>query len=696
MAPYLSSAAAPTVVQRSVCPHDCPDTCALLVQVRDGQVVKVEGDPRHPVTQGFLCAKVNHYPERLTSRDRLLEPQKRVGAKGEGRFARISWDEAVTTIAARFRAAAAEFGPESILPYSYAGNEGVLANMSMDRRFFHRLGASLLDRTICTTAGRAAYNATMGEALSIDPELIPHARLLITWGANPLSTNIHYLPFWQKARENGAFTIDINVHRTRMSDASHLFLQPNPGTDAALALGLMHLIVRDGLHDVEFLRQATVGFEALEVRLKEYPPERTARITGIGVAVLEQVARRYATTRPALIRLGTGLQRQSNGGQTHRAIAVLPALVGAWRDLGGGICGSNAAAAPLNLAALHRPDLMQGRPRTINMVELARVLHEAQPPIAAMFVYNSNPLAVAPNQNRVLAGLRRQDLFLAVHEQMMTETARYADILLPATMMVEHADLYKSYWHPYLMLGEKVVEPPGECKSNMEVFRLLARAMGFDEPAFRDSDEDLIRQALAGTQPRLRGVSLERLRQEGWVKLEIGPTPFAAGAPRTPSGKIELYSAALEGQGRDPLPGYEPPAEGAERTPELIARYPLRLVNSSAKHFCNSSFANLPTMLRKAQRPVLQLNPVDAAARGIADGDLVRVFNDRGECRLYAQVGERTKPGVAMAFKTWWSAHCPEGANINRLTSERLADLGGGATYYTNLVEVERAGAEAS
>ncbi|MBI3090823.1 MAG: molybdopterin oxidoreductase family protein [Candidatus Tectomicrobia bacterium] len=691
MATVTGSDKLSTRIMHSVCPHDCPDTCALLVHVRDGKVVKVEGDPTHPMTQGFLCAKLTHYPERLYSTDRLLYPMQRVGPKGEGRFARVSWEEAIAAIAARISQAAARFGPESILPYSYCGTEGVLANMSMDRRFFHRLGASLLNRTICAGAGKVAYDATMGEAVSVDPELVGRARLLINWGGNPLSTSIHFIPAWRQARRNGAVTIDINVHRTKMSDEADLFLQPRPGTDAALALGLMHLIVRDGLHDEEYLRSATVGFEALAIRLKDYPPERVTAITGIAAPLLARLARLYATTHPALIRLGTGLQRHSNGGATHRAVLALPALTGAWRHVGGGLLAVNSEAAPLNLAALQRPDFMPRRPRTINMVELGRVLAEAEPPVKVLVVYNSNPLAAAPNQNRVLAGLRRDDLFIAVHEQFMTETARYADILLPATMMVEHTDLYRSNRHQYLMLGEQVVEPPGECKSNMELFRLLAQAMGFTEAAFSDRDEELIRQALASPQPRLRGVTLERLRREHWVKMPVPAAPYACGAPRTPSGKIELYAASLAAQGLDPLPAYEPLAEGADGAPELQARFPIQLINASSKYFCNSSFANLPSMLRKAKRPVIQLHPADAAARGIADGDLVRVFNERGACYLYAEVVARTQAGVAMAFTTWWSAHSPRGASLNQLTSDRLADMGGGATFYTNLVQIEPA-----
>lgn len=693
MATVAGATKAPRQILHSVCPHDCPDTCALLVHMRHGKVVKLEGDPEHPMTQGFLCTKVNHYPERLYSKERLLYPMKRVGAKGEGRFARISWEDAIATIAARFSQTAAEFGPQSILPYSYCGTEGLLANMSMDRRFFHRLGASLLDRTICAGASKLAHEATLGEAVSVDPELISHGKLLINWGGNPLHSSIHFIPAWRRARSSGAVTIDINVQRTKMSDEADIFLQPKPGADGALALGLMHLIVRDGLHDMEYLRQATVGFEALEVRLKDYPPARVAKITGIAAPVLERVARLYATTHPALIRLGTGLQRHSNGGATHRAVLALPAITGAWRHVGGGLLAVNTGAAPLNFTALHRPELMQGRPRTINMVELGRALTEAEPPVKVLFVYNSNPLAAAPNQNRILAGLRRDDLFIAVHEQFITETARYADIVLPATMMVEHTDIYRSNRHQYLMLGEQAAEPPGECMRNTEVFRLLARAMEFTEAAFSDSDEELIRQALASPHPRLQGVTLERLQREHWVKMPVAAAPFATGAPGTPSGKIELYSSSLADQGLDPLPAYEPLAEGPERTPELHARFPIQLINTSSKHFCNSSFANLPTMLRKSKRPVIEVNPADAAARGIAEGDLVRVFNERGACYLHANIVEHTQPGVALAFTTWWSTHSPRGANINQLTSDRLADMGGGATFYTNLVEVEPAAA---
>lgn len=679
------------VVKRAVCPHDCWDTCSMLVHVKDGRVVRVMGDPDHPVTRGYLCVKTNHYEERVYSPDRVLYPMKRTGPKGSGQFERISWDEALTTIADRFRAIIAQYGAEAILPYSYAGTIGTLQYGSMDRRFFHRLGASQLDRTICSAAGEAAIKSVIGAKMGPDPEDMVHARLIVAWGVNVTSSNPHQWPIIQEARRRGAKLVVIDPYRYKGAREADWHLSPRPGTDAALALGLMHVLVREGWIDRDYVERYTEGFEQLRRKVAEWPPERAAAVTGIPAGDIERLARLWWESRPGVLRVGYGLQRHTNGGSTVRAICMIPALTGHWRDRGGGFLLSNSGSYGLNSFALRRPDLMPSPPpRTINMIELGKALTElTDPPVMALFVYNSNPASVAPNQSKVLAGLSREDLFTVVHEQLFTDTCRWADIVLPATTQFEHTDLMTSYWHLYVQLNEPVIEPLGEAVPNTELFRRLARAMGFTEPCFQDSDEELIRQALSGGSPFLEGITLERLRQERFIKVSRPAAPFAEGGFATPSGKVEFYSQALADLGLDPVVEYTPPAESADGSPELAARYPIALITPAAHHFLNSTFANLPRMREREGAPTIFLNPADAAARNIRSGDWVRVFNDRGSVRLQAQVGDWSQPGVAVSPSIWWSRHMPDGVGINVLTTDRPTDMGGGASFHTNLVQVE-------
>nr|PZN70603.1 MAG: molybdopterin oxidoreductase [Bacillota bacterium] len=681
------------VVRRAVCPHDCWDTCSMLVHVKDGRVVRVMGDPDHPVTRGFLCVKTNHYEERVYSPDRVLYPMKRTGPKGSGQFERISWDEALTTIADRFRAIIAEYGAEAILPYSYAGTIGVLQYGSMDRRFFHRLGASRLERTICSAAGEAAMRSVIGTKMGPDPEDMVHARLIVAWGVNVTSSNPHQWPIIEEARRRGGKLVVIDPYRYKGAREADWHLSPRPGTDAALALGLMHVLIREGWIDRDYIERYTLGFDRLRAKVAEWPPERAAAVTGIPAGDIERLARLWWESRPAVLRVGYGLQRHTNGGSTVRAICMIPALTGHWRERGGGFLLSNSGSYGPNTFALTRPDLMPPPPpRAINMIELGKALTElTDPPVKALFVYNSNPACVAPNQSKVLAGLLREDLFIVVHEQVFTDTCRYADIVLPATTQFEHTDLMTSYWHLYVQLNEPVIEPLGEAIPNTELFRRLARAMGFTEPCFRDSDEDLIRQALSGGSPFLEGITLERLKRERFIKVNRPAAPFAEGGFGTPSGKVEFYSQALAERGLDPVVDYTPPAESVDGSPELAARYPIALITPAAHHFLNTTFANLPRMRQREGVPTIFLNPADAAARNIRTGDWVRVFNDRGSVRLQARVGDWSQPGVAIAPSIWWSRHMPDGVGINVLTTDRVSDMGGGAAFHTNLVQVELA-----
>ncbi len=675
----------------AACPHDCPDTCAMLVEVEDGRATRVSGDPDHPTTRGFLCTKVTRYLERVYNEGRLLYPQRRIGKKGEGRFERITWDEALEIIARRFQETSdSADGPESILPFSYGGTMGTVNGSSMDRRFFHRLGASLLARTICSSTGGDAMRFTVGATIGTDMENFHLARLIVLWGTNTLSSNIHLWPEIKEAVENGARLIGIDPYRNHTLDHCHQLIQLSPGTDAAFALAVMNVILSEGLEDRQYIDQHTIGFDKLRERVAEFPPSRAASICGLREGEIIEFARQYANTRPAVIRVNYGLQRHAGGGMAVRSIACLPALTGAWRDAGGGVLLSSSGMFAFDDAKLQRPDLIRGNPRTVNMSRLGEALTRLDPPVRAIYVYNSNPAAIAPDQSKVIEGFKREDLFTVVHEQFQTDTADYADILLPATTQLEHRDIVKPYGHYYLVYNEPAIAPLGEAKPNSEVFRLLADRMGFEEGCFKDTDEDIIRQALGSGSPVLEGITLERLKRDGWARLNLPLTfaPFAEGGYSTPSGKCEFYSEAMEWAGLDPLPDYIPPRESPESAPKLAARFPIQLISPPANSFLNTSFSHLTTFLRSERQPFIELNPADAASRNLSDGDMARVWNDRGECLLVARISERVKPGVAVALSIWWNKLSPGLGNVNQTVSQALTDISGGATFYDNLVQI--------
>jgi anaerobic selenocysteine-containing dehydrogenase len=633
-----------------------------------------------PFTDGTLCTKVAYYLERTYAPDRLMHPMRRVGPKGKGQFKRISWDEALDEIAARLKAAAAE-NPETILPCSYAGTMGMVQYMSMDRRFFHKLGASLLDRTLCSSAGKAGIKATLGGSVGMDPERFDEARLIILWGANPIVSNLHLWSRVQEAKRRGAKVVAIDPYRSLSAEKCSQHIALLPGTDGALALGMMHVLIAEGLIDRDYIGKYTLGFEELGKRvLRDYSPQWAAAVCGVSAQEIIQLAREYGTTKPAAIRLNYGMQRHAGGGIAARTIACLPALTGAWRDAAGGIVLTTADFYRFDHAALERADLLAGRrPRVINHSKLGDALTTAQPPVRMTIVYNNNPVAVCPDSEKVIAGFSREDLFTVVMDHFQTDTADYADIVLPATTQLEHYDVHKSYGHLYMLANNPAIAPVGESLPNSEVFRRLAARLGFDEPCFRDSDEELCRTAL-------NGVSWDALKKAGWRKLDVPErfAPFAQGGFPTPSGKCEFYSASLEAQGIDPLPFYNPPAENADQ-------YPLAFLSPPARNFLNSSFANLVRFRELEREPHLDLHAADAAARGIADGDMVRVFNDRGSYRLRARVNGKPRPGVVVAPSVWWKKYSPDGRNANQLTSQRTSDLGGGATFYDCRVQVAKA-----
>jgi anaerobic selenocysteine-containing dehydrogenase len=726
-------------VVHAACPHDCPDACGVLITVQDGRATKIQGDPAHAVTRGFLCAKVAKYLDRVYSPDRVLYPMRRVGPKGpfagvsghatqagqpgaavptkaQQIWKRISWDEALDEIAARFRAISEEFGSEAILPYSYGGTLGALNGGSMDRRFFHRLGASQLDRTICSAAGEAGLKSVLGVKLGTEPEQFRHSKYIIAWASNIHGNNVHLWPFIAEARRNGAKLVVIDPYRTRTAECADWYLPINPGTDAALALGMMHVIIGENLHDADYVAKYTLGFEQLREKVKEYSPERVAQWTGIAVEDIRKLAREYATVRPSVIRLNYGVQRSEGGGMATRAVVMLPCVIGSWKEVGGGLQMSLSGAADFNSEGLKRPDLMNaalGREaRTLNMVELGRVLNKVNdPPVKALFVYNSNPAAVCPNHQAVIRGLMRPDLFTVVHEQFFTDTTDYTDIVLPATTFFEHKDLQKGYGHYYVQVSNQAIEPLGECRSNLELFRGLAERMGFEEECFQESIDEMIDLALESDDPWMKGMSRERLEREP-VRMkfaasgtEVGENPhfsqrrgevghpatfdpflpFARGGFRTSSGKAELYSEALKAQGLDPVVEFRPPLESRHTKRNGL---PLELLARKADNFLNTTFSNLPSVQEMEEPGLLEISSVDAQARGIAEGDRVRVFNQRGNVELVARVDGKVQAGVVSA-SLHWAKMAPGFQSINSLTSEKLTDMGNSATFYSVLVEVE-------
>ena len=672
---------------RAACPHDCPDTCAIRVTVHDGRVVKVQGDPDHPPTHGALCTKVSRYPERTYHAERVLQPLRRIGPKGSGRFEPVGWTAALADIAVRLKAIAAR-DAQAIVPYSYAGTMGLLQGESMDRRFFHRLGASLLDRTICASAGGDALAATYGGKLGMHLAHYADSKLILIWGSNSIASNLHFWTFAQAAKRNGAKLVCIDPRRTETADKCHQHIALLPGTDGALALGLMReLIVNDWL-DHDYIERHTDGWPLLRERAMAWTAERTAQVCGITADEVRQLARDYGTTKPAAIRLNYGMQRVHGGGNAVRLVAVLPCLVGAWRDAAGGmlLSASGWFKRWRNDAALQRPDLLGARrPRTINMVTIGDdLLREASPAfgpkIEALVVYNSNPVAVAPESPKVVKGFEREDLFTVVLEQFLTDTADHADYVLPATTQLEHLDVHTSYGHTYVLLNEPAVAPLGQAKPNTQIFRELAAAMGFDEACFRDDDETLARSAFTPE------IDFEVLRRDGWVKLPLPEAPFAEGGFATPSGKCMIDAPGLG------LPDFVANHESAQSTPELARRYPLAMISPPARNFLNSSFVNVKSLRDIEGEPIVEIHEADAAPRGIADGATVRIFNDRGSYVCKARLSTRARPGVVNGLGIWWRKLGLRGTNVNELTHQKLTDIGRAPSFYDCLVEVAPAG----
>jgi anaerobic selenocysteine-containing dehydrogenase len=703
----VSSTSEKTIVL-GACPHDCPDTCSMLVTVENGRATKVEGNPDHPFTRGTLCGKVSDYLDRVYSPDRILYPMRRSGPKGSRQFERISWDEALDEISDRFKQIIDEHGAEAIMPCSYLGHEGLLNGLNVGDAFFNRLGATITERTLCASGTSTAYMMTCGLTHGTDPDTFSHSKYIILWGCNALSTNVHLWAFIQEARENGAKLVVIDPVRTRTAKQADWHIPIRPGTDAALALGMMHVIIHENLMDADYVEQYTVGYEELKERVSQYSPEQVAEITGIPATDIMTLAREYATTQPAVIRLGVALEKQAGGGQGVRAICCLPALVGAWRYLGGGLLQAPMWPFPIRWDVVHHPEFIKPGTRVINLWQLGAALTgelNLNPPIKALFVYNCNPVTQVAEQEKIVAGLAREDLFTVVSEHFMTDVTDYADIVLPATTQVENLDLMFSWGHTYVTLNLPAIAPLGEAIPNTELFRRLAAWMGFEEECFKLSDTEMAMAVLDWSAPVLKEVDLDLLKQKGYAKLNLDLVPHAQGNFPTPSGKCEFVSSAKvdsnfvlsafrqgyeeyePGEPIDPLPNYTPQRESKQSNPELASRYPLNLLSAKPHQFINSCFANLPKHARLQGEPSVLIHPQDAAIRGIAEGQMVQVFNDRGSFQVAAKVTDDTQLGVVVAPLGYWRKLSRTGT-INAATSPQFADMGHVAAVGDSLVEI--------
>lgn len=692
-----------TTLIRGACPHDCPDTCATITEVQDGRALAFYADNEHPMTRGWLCAKVRPYLERVYDPDRLAYPIRRIGPKCAGAWRRISWEEAIEEITQRWKAIIREYGAAAILPYSYSGTLGLVQNAVSSSRLWNRMGVSGLQRSICGAAAETVVEMTLGARWGIDPGDIVHSKLIILWGHNPASTGPHLMPVLRAAQKNGAFVVVIDPRRTLTARSANLHLQPRPATDAALALGLLHVIFAEELHDEAWLEAHSLGWRELRERAADFPPQRVAELCGLPADTIISLARRYASTKPALIKFADGLQRHGNGGQTVRALCCLPAVTGQYGKLGGGLAYSTSGYVKWNSTALGHASECEPSPRTINMNRLGAALtgEVHDPPIKSLYVFAANPVTSAPNAGKIVEGLLREDVFTVVHEQFLTDTAHYADIVLPATTQLEQSDLHKAYGHRNLQYNQAAIAPLAEAKSNWDVMRLLAAGMGYTEPWLQESAEEAMRSILDASRaenPYLQGITFERLQAEATVPLhftEETRIPFADGHFPTPSGKVELLCAAMQAQGLDPLPDYCVPQEfsqlvGAEdQHSEHKQQAALTLISAAAHHFVSSTFGNQGSLRTKEGEPWIEIHPADAAERGIQHGDLVMVGNNRGACQLQAILSEDVPIGVAVAPKGHWASRSPDGRNINWTTSDALADIAGQSTFHSNRVFVK-------
>jgi anaerobic selenocysteine-containing dehydrogenase len=701
-------------VVRGACPHDCPDTCAFLYHVKNGKLVDVTGDPEHPMTRGGLCVKLNGFAEHHYNPDRLLYPMKRVGPKGSGAFARISWDEALGEIKSRWSDIIATDGSQAIMPHAYLGHQGTLNGLTAGDAFFNRLGSSVAEKTYCESGSSTAWIMTVGPTGGLDLESLAYAKYIIVWGMNMMSTNLHAWPFILEAQKKGAKVVVIDPVRTRTAKQADWHIAIKPGTDGALALAMMNVIIAEDLVDHDYVAKYTLGFDELKERAATFSPERVAEITGIPAADIRKLAREYATTQPAAIRQGVAIERSRGGGQAIRAITCLPALVGAWRHVGGGTAEMPIWEFPTRFDRICRPDFIKPGTRVINELDLGAALNgemKLDPPIKSLFVYNSNPVSQAPAQAKIVQGLQREDLFTIVSELFLTDTARYADILLPATMQGEQYDLMVTWGHLYMMLNQPAIAAPGECIPNVELFRRLAKTMGFTDDYWDMTDDEMLTDFYDWSAPQLAGITLDLLKEKGYMRLNVGDPdkriPHAEGNFKTPSGKCELktsatanfvvpvwrsmYEGMQPGEPIDPLPDYIPPYESSQSNPDLAKRYPLSIVSPKPHAFLNTQYGNEERQrVRQGEQRVL-IHPKDAQAREIESGSIVRVFNDRGSFAGLAELSEDLVPGLVMANVGYWPSLNRSGTSVNSISSDKHCTFGQAGSYSDNLVEVAKA-----
>jgi anaerobic selenocysteine-containing dehydrogenase len=702
-----------TRVVKGACPQDCPDTCAFLYHVEDGKLVEVTGDPDHPMTRGGLCVKLKDFAEHHYNPNRLLYPMRRMGPKGSGQFDRISWDEALAEIKTRWTDIIARYGAQAIMPHAYLGHQGTLNGLTCGDAFFNRLGASVAEKTYCESGSSTAWIMTVGPTGGLDVESLAYAKYIIVWAMNMINTNLHAWPFILKARKNGAKIVVIDPVRTRTAKQADWHIRIKPGTDAALALGMMNVIIGEDLVDHDYVEQYTLGFAELKARAAQYPPEEVAEITGVPASDIRRLAREYATVQPSAIRQGVALERSRGGGQAIRAITCLPALVGAWRHVGGGTVEMPIWEFPFKFDKICRPDWIKPGTRVINELDLGAALTgemRLDPPVMSLFVYNSNPVSQAPAQSKIISGLMRDDLFTVVSELFITDTARYADILLPATMQAEQYDLMVTWGHLYMMLNQPAIPAPGECVPNVELFRRLARTVGFDDPYWDMTDDEMLEEFYDWNSPQLKAITLPLLKEQGFMRLNVGDpdkrAPHANGNFKTPSGKCEfkasaaengnfvvpvwrsMYEAMQPAEPVDAVPDYIPPYETPQSNPELAKRYPLNIVSPKPHAFLNTQYANEPIQQRRQGEQTLLIHPEDAAARNIQGGSYVRVFNDRGSVEARAELSEDVMPGLVLTSVGYWPSLNRGGTSINATSADKHCSLGQAGTYSDNLVEV--------
>jgi anaerobic selenocysteine-containing dehydrogenase len=695
------------------CPHDCPDTCAMIYEVEDGKLVEVRGNKDHPMTRGGLCVKLKDYHDHHYNPDRVLYPLRRVGPKGSRQFARISWDEAIAEITQRWKQIIAEYGSQAIMPYSYLGNEGLVQGLTSGDAFFNRLGSTVNEKTFCASGSSTAWLLTVGPTGGVDPESFVHSRYIVIWACNSISTNLHHWPFILEARKRGAKVVVIDSYRSRTAKAADWHIAPKPGTDGALAMGVIASMITQDLVDREWVEQHTVGYAELAERAEEFTPAYVERVTGVSAADVERLAREFATTQPSVIRMGVALERHAGGGQTIRAVCAIPALAGSWRHVGGGLLQMPLWEFPVDWSKVSRPDFIRPGTRVVNNLQLGRALTgelDLDPPIMGLYIYNTNPVSQAPDTNKIVKGLSREDLFFVTAEHFVTDTAAYADIVLPATMAGEHDDMMFSWGHFYLTLNEKAIEPCGEAKSNAEIFRLLAGAMGFDDPQFKMSDMELAEHYLIWDDAKMAGVDMDYFRKHGYFHLAVGTPddrlPHANGKFPTPSGKVEflvedatnfvappfrmMYEEHQSGEAVDRLPGYVPPRESPSTNPALAKDYPLNIISPKSHGFLNSCYANEPHKIKGQGEQFILINPHDAAERGIRENDPVRVYNGRGDFEGFARLTEDVGMGVIVATLGYWRSLNRSDGSVNSISSDAFCGLGRAPTYSDNLVQVVR------